>query len=185
MMFSAKPRTTRGLLMAGLLALLSVSCAEAPKQQEVLPEQDACNRLKGLIAAHANHFQKYKKNFTRQRNLNSWSVVKVFPDAQECKVWEWSSGLNNYICNWKSREGEAGARSDYQQAVTKIANCLGSEWHSSSNKTTSGGEHTLFENPAAKTVVSMRYFQESRGWFRSWHAVLNIGDKSNLKAITQ
>ncbi len=184
---SAKIRTstTRRLLTAGILALLAVSCAETSRQQEVLPEQEACNRFKDLIADHANQFQKYKTNFTRLRNLNSWSVVKVFPDAQECKVWEWSSGLNNYICNWKSSEGEAGARTDHQEAVAIIRNCLGSDWRSSTNRTTSGGEHTLFENPATRTAVSMRYFRESRGWVRNWHAVLSIGDRSNLKAKTQ
>jgi hypothetical protein len=176
--------TLRPFLAVAIAAILTTSCGGTPKK-EPLTEMEACDRLNGLITDHPDKFKKYKKGFTRIRNLNSWSVIKVFPQAQECKVWEWSSGLNNYICNWKSKDGREEAQTDYQEAKRIISNCLSDEWQSKTNYTTSGGEHTLFEKPGSKTIVSIRYFRESRGWTKDWHTVLTIGDKSNLKAKTQ
>ena len=174
----------RTLLAVSIAAILTTSCGGSPKK-DPLPEQEACNQLNGLIADHPQKFEKYKKGFNRVRNLNSWSVIKVFPQAEECRVWEWSSGLTNYICNWKSKDGMEGAKTDYQVAKRIIRSCLSDQWQPKTNTTTSGGEHTRFEKPGSKTVVSIRYFKESRGWVRSWHTVLTIGDRSNLKAKVQ
>ena len=174
----------RSFLAVGIAAILMVSCGGSPKK-DPLPEQEVCNRLNGLIEDHPNKFKLHKKGFTRVRNLNSWSVIKVFPQAQECKVWEWSSGLNNDICNWKSKDGMESAKADYQEGVRIIRNGLSDQWQPKTNYTTSGGERTLFVKPGSTTVVAIRFFRESRGWVKNWHTVLTIGDESNLKAKVQ
>ena len=177
---------TKTLFTAVLLAILTTSCSEIERAaRKPIPEEEACTRLKGLIADHPHNFKKYKKSLRRVRNLNTWSAEKVFPMADNCQVWEWSTGLTSYICNWQARDGLESAKTDYKDGNRIIQSCLGPAWESQSNTTTSGGERTVYSKPGSKTLVGLRYFKESRSMFGRWHTVVTIGDESNLNAKTQ
>lgn len=173
------------LIITGAAALLTASCTGLSPKQEPLNEAAACTRLQSLIADHPNKFKQHKKNKRTVRNMNTWTAIAPFPSAHNCQIWEWSTGLNSYICNWKSDDGMPGAQAGYQEGEGIIQRCLGKQWTAHSNKTTSGGEHTYFNKPGSNTYVSIRYFKESRSFTENWHTVLYIGDKSNLKAQTQ
>ena len=177
---------TKILFSAVFLALLTTSCSEIERAaRKPISEEEACTRLKGLIAEHPNNFKKFQKSLRKVRNLNTWSAEKVFPMAENCQVWEWSTGLHSYICNWQARDGLAAAKTDYKDGNRIIQSCLGSTWESQSNTTKSGGERTVYTKPSSKTLVGIRYFKESRSVFGNWHTVVTIGDESNLNAKTQ
>ncbi len=177
---------TKILFSAFFLALLTTSCSEIERAaRKPISEEEACTRLKGLIADHPNNFKKYQKSLRRVRNLNTWSAEKVFPMAENCQVWEWSTGLHSYICNWQARDGMASAKADYQDGNRIIQSCLGPEWEPQTNTTQSGGERTVYRKEGSKTLVGIRYFKESRSIIGSWHTVVTIGDDSNLRAPLQ
>lgn len=174
------------LFSAVFLALLTTSCSEIERAaRKPISEEEACTRLKGLIADHPNNFIKYQKSLRQVRNLNTWSAEKVFPMAENCQIWEWSTGLHSYICNWEAKDGMASAKADYQDGNRIIQSCLGPSWESQSNTTKSGGERTVYSKTGSKTLVGIRYFKESRSIIGNWYTVVTIGDESNLKAPIQ
>lgn len=171
--------------LASLSLLMLAGCSQTAVKTDNLSEAEACERLEGLIADHDNQFKNYKKNFTLHRSSKSWSTVNALPNATHCQIWEWSSNLTNYYCEWKNNGDESQAKATYQRGVDIIRQCLSDEWTAKVTQTTSGGEHTLFSKNGGPTVVSMRYFPEKRSWFENWTSTLLIGDRNNLRAPTQ
>ncbi len=171
------------LIMSASLFLSS--CAQTPADPDTLSEEESCSRIKALIADHRSQFKNYKRSLRRAHNLNTWSAIKAFPEAQQCQIWEWSSGLYNYLCNWEAKEGKESAKQDYIKGKELIKNCLGLEWRTDIKPTKSGGERTVFFQAGNKTIVAIRYLQESRSWMNRWHTVVIIGDKNNLNAKLQ
>jgi hypothetical protein len=174
------------LAAIGCLSLILLpACSSTAAKSESMTDTQACEQIQSLISAHANQFNEYKKTLSPQRRGNIWTAKEVFPDAHNCQVWEWSAGLNNYVCQWKSKEGESQAKADYQAGVTILKNCLGSEWSEKTSKTQSGGESALFSKEDGTTVVSVRYFKENRSLFDSWNNTVLVGDRSNIKQGVQ
>ena len=180
------------LLAVGLAALITTSCSQFASKPEPLTEAEACDRVKLLIADHPNKFNKHKKNkrvsstlYSVGPGMTTWTATQPFPSARNCQIWEWGSGLTNYICDWRSDDGKQGAEAGYLEGKQILESCLGNEWTAKTNQTTSGGMHTYFSLPGSKTFVSIRYFKEQRSIREKWHTVLYIGDKSNLPAQTQ
>jgi len=161
------------------------ACSEMSAKPEKLSEAQVCEDLKGLIADHPNKFSHYKKNLSTHRKLNIWSAKKVFPNADNCQVWEWSTGLNNYVCEWGTGSDENQAMNNYQEDANIIQNCLGEAWTAQTNTTQSGGKHTIYSTPDKPTIVSIRYFQDLRSWSKPWQNTISIGDKNNLKSPLQ
>ncbi len=176
--------TTISALMISSAALLLAACADISENKPTLSEAESCSRLKGLIKSHRDQFKQYKKSLRRVRNLNSWSAEQVFPSAENCNIWEWSSGLHTYICDWQAGHGKESAIADYNEGRRIIENCLGPAWQADS-QTTRSGERTLYQKAGVKTVISLRYLEEPRSWFERWHTVVAIGDKNNLNAPLQ
>lgn len=173
-------------LIAGSSALGLTSCADLFENKQPLSEAESCTRLKGLIASHQEQFKPYKKSLSRARNLNVWSTDPVFPSAENCAIWEWSSGLYTYLCDWVAEDGRGSAQADYAEGQRIIKNCLGNDWRASDSQTTqSGGEHIFYQKPGVDTIISLRYFKEPRSWIETWHTVVAIGDKNNLNAKLQ
>ena len=161
------------------------SCSNLSKPKEPLTEAQACLQINNLISDHANKFKEHKKSQKRRNRLmTSWAAQKVFPAAEECEIWEWSTGLYNYNCNWKTKTQQE-TQQDYQEAITVVKSCLNDEWQSKSTTTKSGGKRTSFEKSGLKTQISLRYFKEPRSLIENWHTTVSIGDKNNLKAKTQ
>lgn len=173
------------VFLAGIAALLTASCSSMMSKPEPLSETEACKRLTGIIADHPNKFNKHKKDKRIIDFLNTWTAIEPFPTAKNCKVWEWSTGLNSYTCSWISDNGKDGAKAGYEEGKAIISRCLGKQWSAGNNPTSTGGKHTYFYQNNSKTYVSIRYFKEQRSIMENWHTVLYIGDKSNLKAKTQ
>jgi hypothetical protein len=175
------------LLLASVCATsIAISaCSEMSAKPEKQSEAQACEDLKGLIADHPNQFSNYKKNLSTHRRLNIWSAKKVFPNADNCQVWEWSTGLYNYVCEWETGSDQNKAMSNYQQDENIIHNCLGDAWTAQTTTTQSGGKHTVYSTTDKPTVVSIRYFQDLRSWSKPWQNTISIGDKNNLKAPLQ
>jgi hypothetical protein len=176
----------RLLLVAVCATSITMSaCSEIFAKPETLSEAQICENLKGLIADHPNQFSHYKKNLEPQKNLNIWSAKKVFPNAENCQVWEWSTGLFNYVCEWETGNNENQAINNYQEDEKIIQNCLGEAWTAQTNTTKSGGKHTIYSTPDKPTIVSIRYFQDLRSWLKPWQNTIIIGDKNNLKSPLQ
>jgi len=165
-------------------ALLTTSCAQF-NTLEPLSNQEACNRLQAIITDHSENFSHHRKNKRTLKSLNVWTGTKVFPIADRCEVWEWSTGLYSYICHWKSKDGMEAAKTDYTEGKDIISSCLSEDWQARSKTTQNGGEYTLFSNAQTKTVVEMRYFKTARSIVKHWNTTVIISDKNNLKAKLQ
>ena len=78
------------LLLASVCAtsIAMSACSEMAAKHEKPSEAQTCEDLKGLIADHPNQFSHYRKNLSTHRRLNIWSAKKVFPNADNCQVWE-------------------------------------------------------------------------------------------------
>jgi hypothetical protein len=161
------------------------ACSEMSAKPEKLPETQTCEDLKSLIADHPNQFRHYRKNVSTHRRLNIWTAKKVFPNADNCQVWEWSTGLFNYACEWGTDKNENQAMSNYQEDVNIIQNCLGETWTAQTNTTQSGGKHTIYSTTDNPTIVSIRYFQDLRSWSKPWQNTIIIGDRNNLNSPLQ
>ena len=184
--FSYTKSLNRLLLVSVCLAGITISaCSELTAKPEKLPEAEACEDLKGLIADHPNQFSHYRKTLSPHRKLNIWSAKKVFPNADNCQVWGWSTGLYNYVCEWEAGSNENQAISNYQEDMKIIQDCLGETWTAKTNTTQSGGKHTTYSTADKPTIISIRYFQDLRSWSKPWQNTISIGDKSNLKAPIQ
>ena len=173
------------ILSAGATFLLMTACSGQATKEETITDAEACELLNGLIADHSNKFAKHKKNKRDLINMNTWDAIEPFPSASNCQIWEWSSGLHSYICNWNSKNGMEVAKADYLEGQHIIQSCLGKDWQAKSNTTTTGGENTLYRKSGSKTIVSIRYFKKSRSILEDWHTTLYIGDNNNLKAAVQ
>lgn len=161
------------------------ACAGINVESDQFSDDEACNRLQGLIKDHKKQFTTYRKSRRPNKFYTIWSAEKVFTKAENCQVWEWSTGLYNYACSWKAKEGGAQAKSNYDEDVRIIKNCLDNSWKPRITSTKSGGQHTLFSNDRSPTIVSIRYFAESKGFLENWYNTVVIGDKSNLNTPAQ
>lgn len=172
------------LINFAILAFLISACSTSTVKQATISETESCNRLRGIIKDHPNQFSSYKKVAFFHKTHNSWSADNVIPSAQKCQVWEWSTGLNNYVCEWEVTDGEAHAIANYDEASRIIQTCLGDAWTNTTHTTQSGGKQTIYSNPNVPTVISIRYFQDTAGWqfLKGWYNTILIGDKNNLKS---
>jgi hypothetical protein len=182
-----KNGNTLSLIAVYFSILFFPACGVNTVKQEPISETESCNRLQAIIKDHANQFKNYKKTKFTHKTHNSWAADKVLPTAQQCQVWEWSNGLNNYACDWEVEDGENKAIANYDEALRITQTCLGSSWTAQTNSTQSGGKHTVFNHAGLPTVVSIRYFEDTAGWsfLHSWYNTLIIGDKNNLKSPLQ
>lgn len=171
------------VLLIGVFSVLMSACSELTKK-DPLPEAEACNRLNEVIADHPNQFAKYKKNKKEVRHFSVWLASSPFPTAKNCEIWQWSSGLHSFICEWQGKYGESSAKRSYEDGNRILQSCLGDQWQGKSNPTTTGGQNTRYSKKNVETMVSVRYFK-SKGLFEQWSTVLYIGDENNLKAKTQ
>lgn len=167
------------LISTCAVALLSTSCSTLAPKQEAMSEEEICTRLDELIKAHPDKFVGYRKNKHVTRRMTIWDATVRFPEADDCQVWEWSSGLYNYFCEWKADDMD-DAQADFHRAEGILERCLGLQWTRHENPTASGGQHTRFIQEGSRTVVSVRYFKD-----QYWQTVLYIGDRSNLNTPLQ
>jgi hypothetical protein len=170
---------TQSMLLISAFAFLSASCSNLEPKREAMSEEEICTQLHGIIDAHPDEFVGYKKNKRFTRRMTIWDATVLFPEADDCQVWEWSDGLDNYFCEWKADDIN-GAKADFQKAEGILKRCLGPQWTHQTNTTTSGGEHTRFSKEGSKTIVSIRYFKDEY-----WQTALYIGDKSNVNTPLQ
>ena len=174
------------LAAIGCLSLILLpACSSTASKSESMTDTQACEQIQNLVSAHPNQFNEYKISLSPQRRGNVWTAKEVFPGAHNCQVWEWSTGLNNYVCQWKSENGENEAKTAFQDGVNIVKNCLGNEWTEKTSNTQSGGESALFSKQGGATVVSVRYFKENRSLFDSWNNTVLVGDRSNIKEDVQ
>ncbi|GAW87122.1 conserved hypothetical protein [Bathymodiolus platifrons methanotrophic gill symbiont] len=160
------------------------ACSLFTQTEPEMSASEVCVKLNELVADHANDFKQFRgvrKNTRRIINMQIWNAERVFPQARNCQVWAWSSGLTNYICTWQE-SGELEAKASHDKGVETVKQCLTEQWKSDFVQTSSGGGHTFFQQEGSKTVVSIRYFKESRTILDNWKAILYVGDKNNLNA---
>lgn len=185
-MINRKAPKGLSLLMASSLMLSMSACSLFAPEPEI-SDAEACEKLHQLVDDHANNFKQFRgarKNTRRLMNMQTWNAERVFPFAKNCQVWEWSSGLTNYFCSW-DESGKDEAKASYIKGSELVNQCLGKQWFSKFVTTKSGGENALFYQEGGKTVISIRYFKESRTILDSWKTTLYVGDESNLKAEVQ
>ena len=171
------------LLTVCLSSLLVSACAGNAVKEEKISDAESCTLLQGIIADHPNKFKSYKKTYSSHRAHSSWTADKIVPSAKICQVWEWSTGLHNYVCEWEGADESTTIAND-QEINRVIETCLGSAWTTNTNTTQNGSKTTIYSNGNSPTVVSVRYFKETGGWrsLQNWSNTLIIGDKNNLKS---
>ena len=172
-------------LTSCLVFLLAFGCAETPTKSEKLSESEACDRIQGLVVDHASKFQHYKITQMQRRRRETWTAEPALPTADNCEIWEWGNGLANYYCQWKAEDGESQAKASYENGLGIIQRCLGDSWKTESNKTTNGGERTVFSRFGSPTIVSIRYFKEQRALLDTWNNTLIVGDKNSINTPIQ
>ena len=175
-------------IFVGCLFVLSTSaCSLFSPTEPEMSDSEACVKLNELIVDHSDNFKQFKRgrlSSSRMNYIQTWNAERVFPLAKNCQVWEWSSGLTNYFCAW-DESGEVQAKSNHDKGVDIVSQCLGKQWQSNFVNTKSGGGSTLFSQEGGKTVISIRYFKESRTILENWKTTLYVGAESNLKAAVQ
>jgi len=171
------------ILLTGIISIMMTGCTELAKKEQ-LSEAESCVQLTKIIADHPNKFAKHKQKKRVVRHYVSWTTSSPFPTAKSCEIWEWSTGLNSFICNWEQKNGIDSAKKAYQEGNQIIKSCLSDGWQVESNKTSTGGEHSRYTKQDSKTIVSIRYFKPT-GLFDNWKTMIYIGDKNNLNAKTQ
>ncbi len=170
-----------------LLSGVTGACSSFTTKQ-ALTETEVCVQLNALVADHSQNFKQFKRQRLSSRytaNAQIWAAEQVFPLAKNCQVWEWSTGLQTYICHWKSKTGEQEARESYDQGIVSVRQCLDQSWARGTVATKSGGERAFFIQEHSNTVIAVRYFKEARTILESWQTTLSVGDASNLKAGVQ
>ena len=165
--------------------LLMTGCSGHTSKKESLSESEACEHINELVAAHPNKFTEQKQTMRLHKTLRSWTAQSPFPLANNCKVYEWSTGLHSFVCKWNTENGIETAKADYLEGQRIIQSCLGDDWQEQTSTTRTGGEHTRFSKSGSKTIVSIRYFRQPKGVIRKWFTDLYIGDRSNLTAAVQ
>ena len=170
--------------MLCLSAIMISGCGEKAVKKEKMSDAEICNKIQAIIDDHPNKFSKFKKHMVIHKRHTSWTAEKILPSARECQVWEWSTGLTNYHCEWKA-DDENKAIANYQEANDIIQNCLGPSWTAETNSTVSGGRRTMYSKSNTPTAVSIRYFKETTGWVKGWYNNILIGDRSNLNTPVQ
>ncbi len=169
-----------------LVSVLVSACSYSNKKE--LTQEEACTKLEAVIADHKQGFKQFKKRRLSSRyatNVNVWTAEQVFPLATACQVWEWSTGLQTYICHWQAKAGEQQARESYEHGIASVRQCLDHTWTRGTAATKSGGERAFFTQEHGKTMVSVRYFKEGRTILDNWQTTLSVGDASNLQADIQ
>ncbi|NOQ65411.1 MAG: hypothetical protein GQ582_12945 [Methyloprofundus sp.] len=196
------------ILMISSLALMTSACSNSPvtpvtpavggadtevtiepEVPAVIGESDVvnCEKLNVLIADHKNNFKTVRGSRLNSRTtgiMQIWMADNAFPFAKKCQVWAWSAGLTSYVCGW-SEANEQQAKSSYDNGVSKLSQCLGEQWQAQTQNSSGGGAGQIFEQAGNKTVVSIRYFKESRSILENWKALLYVGDKSNMEAAAR
>lgn len=173
--------------IAGSLLLANSACSLLTQAPE-LSDAEVCGQLNAIIADHSHNFQQFKKSQVNSRgmmNMRIWKAAQAFPNANNCQVWEWGTGLTNYICTWQEKGGEIEAKASYNKGVKLVHQCLNTQWTSNEITTKSGGIRTVFSQPNGKTIIAVNAFKESRTILDNWKTTLYVGDKSNLKAEVQ
>ncbi|MCF7970379.1 MAG: hypothetical protein K9L22_04350 [Methylococcaceae bacterium] len=176
--------------VVGSILLASSGCSLLTPTPE-LSDVEACVKLSAVIADHSQNFQQFKKSRVDSGGMGStinmqiWRAEKVFPSANNCQVWEWSTGLTNYICTWQEKGGEVEAKASHDKGVEVVRECLNEQWTSNTLPTQSGGVRTRFSRLNDKTIIVINAFKESRSILENWKATLYVGDKSNLEAEIQ
>ncbi|MDF1583285.1 MAG: hypothetical protein RQ733_14140 [Methyloprofundus sp.] len=173
------------------MLLVSSGCSLFTPAPE-LSDAEACLKLNAIIADHSGNFQQFKKSRVNSGggmgeviNMQIWRAEKAFPSANNCQVWEWNTGLTNYICTWQEKGGEVAAKASHDKGVEIVRQCLNDQWTSDTVNTQSGGLRTRFSQPNGKTIIAINAFKESRSLLENWKATLYVGDKSNLEAEVQ
>ncbi len=170
------------------LSVLSISACSLFAPAPELSDAESCVKLNAIIAGHSHDFQQFKKSrvsSTGVVNMQIWKAEKVFPRANNCQVWEWSTGLTNYMCTWQEKGGAVEAKASHDHGVEVVRQCLNEQWESDTQMTKSGGVRTHFTQVNGKTIIAINAFKESRTILENWKTTLYVGDKSNLKAEVQ
>jgi len=185
-MIPSKKTGLRFFIASSMLLANSACSLLAPAPE--LSNAEACVKLNAIIADHSQNFQQFKKSrvsSTGVINMQIWKAEQAFPTAKNCQVWEWSTGLTNYMCTWQEKGGAVEAKASHDHGVDVVRQCLNKQWTSDSVTTKSGGVRTFFSQPNGKTIISINAFKESRSILENWKTTLYVGDKSNLKAEVQ
>lgn len=185
-MIHKKIKTAPRLLVSSLFMLSLNACSLFTTEPE-MSDAEACVQLHRLVDDHANNFKEFRgarHNSLVAVNMQTWNAKRVFPLAKNCQVWEWSSGLTNYYCAWDESDEEE-AQASYLKGAELVNQCLGETWFSRFNNTKSGGGSAFFYQNKGKTVISVRFFKESRTIFDNWKTTIYVGDESNLNAELQ
>jgi len=185
-MISSK-KTGLRFFVAGSVLLAGSACSLFTPAPE-LSDAEACVKLNAIITDHSHGFQQFKKNrvsSTGVINMQIWKAEKAFPSANNCQVWEWSTGLTNYICTWQEKGGAIEAKASHDKGVELVRQCLSTQWTSNEVTTQSGGVRTFFSQSNGETIVAINAFKESLSILENWKTTLYVGDKSNLKAEVQ
>ncbi|NOQ76473.1 MAG: hypothetical protein GQ475_01505 [Methylococcaceae bacterium] len=170
------------------LSVLSISACSLFTPTPELSDAESCVKLNAIIAGHSQYFQQFKKSRISSVgvvNMQIWKAEKVFPRANNCQVWEWSTGLTNYMCTWQEKGGAVEAKASHDDGVEVVRQCLNEQWTSDTLTTKSGGVRTRFTQVNGKTIIAINAFKESRTILENWKTTLYVGDKSNLKAEVQ
>lgn len=107
-----------------LLGLSLTGCAMQGNLQS--GTEDPCATLKNIVDDYPTGFSNFRKSSS---NFNSLTIYGAKEELirGHCEVWAWGNGDSAYVCTVGAPDPDV-AVVRYEQAVEKVAGCLGQQW---------------------------------------------------------
>lgn len=136
------------------LALLGLSLTGCAMQENLQSgTDDPCATMKNIVTDYPNGFSDFRKGGSNFNSLTIYSA-KAELIRGHCEVWAWGNGDSAYVCTVGAPDPDvAGVR--YEQAVEKVAGCLGSQWEpeekTRERNNEAAGKATVFQQKGGRS----------------------------------
>lgn len=119
-------RNTTAALVITLTSAALAGCSSF--QTSASSAEDPCTTVKEIVADYPAGFAEFRGSSNNLKMVTIYNAKKQLIRGH-CEVWEWGNGDTAYSCNIAAPEA-AVAESAYNQAATRLSECLGPDWHS-------------------------------------------------------
>lgn len=108
-------------------ALLGLSLTGCALQQNFQSgTDDPCATMQNIVTDYPSGFSEFRKSGSNFNSLTIYGAKKELIRGH-CEVWAWGNGDSAYVCTVGAPNPDV-ALSRYEQAVEKVAGCLGPQW---------------------------------------------------------
>ena len=162
------------------VAIALAACSQTAYEAYNAPNEkpkvyNACQKINALINEYDNQFERVKGDKIKTRMSNIWKA-KHHLIGQDCQVWAWDKNHATYSCSTAAPSKEV-AFEYFNNAKTKAAQCLGSEWTiAEAKRNKDEGLKAEFSSSNSQAIVAT-HVVPTKGLFNSeWTVYYYIGN---------